>query len=329
MAEIITEKPRIGISACLYRCPVRYNGKAFDALSVIGRERSDFTFTPVCPECMAGLGVPRPPIHLTGPGEDVLAGRERVLDRRGHDRTAELIAGARACCDALDLAGVEAVILKEKSPSCGLELARIGKDDSRQAQGAGVFGAMQKTTGRFLVTERALDNPLAWWDARRRLHAWLWLRRRDITKSSELYDAWHVVKFVIQETDRPFADAMGRDLAALPKRPSRAALEELRARMLDALGTPSNKRRIRGALWKTYTHHRKHGRLEGLDTYGLDPTPPSDPETLMRLADDLIRLERISFDSDVLFGTSPVIRRDRGRVRARDAAREGQGEGTG
>lgn len=74
MAEVLDRRVSAGVSACLARCPVRYNGKGFDALAVLGRERTAFTFTPVCPECMAGLGVPRPSVHLTGSGAEVLAG---------------------------------------------------------------------------------------------------------------------------------------------------------------------------------------------------------------------------------------------------------------
>ena len=87
MTEVITDRPRIGVSACMFDCPVRYNAKRFDALAALGRERADFVFTPVCPECMAGLGVPREPIHLTGSGADVLAGHAKVLDRHGRDVT--------------------------------------------------------------------------------------------------------------------------------------------------------------------------------------------------------------------------------------------------
>ena len=90
MAQVITEKVRIGISACVFDCPVRYNGRSFDALALLGREKADFAWTPVCPECLAGLGVPRTPIHLTGTGQEVLAGRARVLDWRGHDVTEEI-----------------------------------------------------------------------------------------------------------------------------------------------------------------------------------------------------------------------------------------------
>jgi len=41
--------------------------------------------------------------------------------------------------------------------------------------------------------------------------------------------------------------------------------------------------------------------------------------TVDAMVADLTRLERISFDNDLLIGTSPVIRRDRRRVVARDA----------
>lgn len=56
----------LGISACCMGCPVRYNGRGFDLLKNLGREKGDFTYCPVCPESLAGLGVMRDPIHLTG-----------------------------------------------------------------------------------------------------------------------------------------------------------------------------------------------------------------------------------------------------------------------
>lgn len=321
VAEIITRKVPIGISACVYRCPVRYNGKSFDALATMGRERADFSFTPVCPECMAGLGVPRTPVHLTGPGQEVLAGEAKVKDRRGRDVTDQLVAGSRACLEALERAGVRAMIVKEASPSCGVFRARVGSKRQEQVEGSGVFGAMLLETGWFLIPDIALANPLLWWDWRRRLHAWLWLSDRPIGRAHELYDAWHVVKFVLQETNRPFADEMGRALAALPKGAGAADLEPLRARMLEALRTPSTKPRIRAALFKTYAHARKGGRLEGVDLHGLEVDSPETRASIDEVVARLIKMERISFENDLLFGTSPVIFRAGARVKARHAAR--------
>jgi uncharacterized protein YbbK (DUF523 family) len=317
LAEVITDRVSVGISACVYNCPVRYNGRAFDALRVLGREKSDFTFTPVCPECLAGLGVPRMPVHLTGTGQEVLAGSARVLDRRGMDRTGELIEGSTAALAALDRAQVEAVIVKESSPSCGLYKARVGKRRTETSGGSGVFGAMLLERGWFLIPDEGLANPLLWWDWRRRLHAWLWLKRREIDRSSDLYEAWHVVKFVVQETNRTRADDMGRRLAALPKRPAREALEDLRAEMLDALRAPSTRARIRAAAWKAYAHARKKGQLTDVELYGHPVTPPDEHADLSTLVAELTTLERVSFENDLLFGTSPVIRRDGRRVAAR------------
>lgn len=317
MAEIITQKVAIGISACAYGCPVRYNGRSFDALSILGRERTDFVFTPVCPECLAGLGVPRAPIHLTGTGADVLAGSATVRDRHGHDVTTAIVAGCTDAMASLQRAGVVAFIAKEASPTCGLAKARVGKRRTEQL-GAGVFGALLKERDLFLIPDEALSNPLMWWDWRRRLHAWLWLRDRAILTSRDLYAAWHVIKFVIQETDRPAADDMGRRLAALAKGVSTDELEFLRREMLAALEKPSTKQRIRASMWKTYVHATKKGQLEGVDLHELNVDSPEVRTNVDRLALELVGLERISFENDLLFGTSPVIRRDGRRVAARE-----------
>lgn len=314
MAVVITEKVPVGISACVFDCPVRYNGRAFDALSLLGRERGDFVFTPVCPECLAGLGVPRMPIHLTGTGQEVLAGRARVLDRRGRDRTDAVLAGARAAIETLERAGVVAFIAKESSPTCGLFKARVGKRRTESSAGSGVFGAMLLERGWFLIPDSGLSNALTWWDWRRRLHAWLWLARLPLERARDIYEAWHVVKFILQETDRPFAESIGRRLAALPKGASREELEQVRAEVLERLRRPSNRARIRQALWKTYVHARKHGRLDGIDVHGLTVDSPEVRANLDAIASQVTLLERISFENDLLFGTSPVIYRDARRI---------------
>jgi len=321
VAEIITQKVAIGVSACAYGCPVRYNGRSLDVLSTLGRERTDFVFTPVCPECLAGLGVPRAPIHLTGTGAEVLAGTATVRDRRGHDVTAAVVAGCTDAMASLERAGVVAFIAKEASPTCGLAKARVGKRRTEQL-GAGVFGAMLKQRGWFLIPDDAFSNPLMWWDWRRRLHAWLWLRDRAILTSRDLYAAWHVIKFVVQETNRPLADEMGRRLADLPKGVSAAELEGLRREMLAALEKPSTKQRIRASMWKTYVHAVKKGQLEGVDLHELTVDSPEVRTNVDLLARELVGLERISFENDLLFGTSPVIRRDGRRVKARERMAE-------
>lgn len=321
MPEVLTGRISLGISACLDRCPVRYNGRAFDALAPLGREAHDYVLTPVCPECLAGFGVPRDPVHLTGSGEEVIAGAAQVRTRRGRDVTGQLVEGARTAMAVLERAGVQAVVVKESSPSCGLTKAQVGK--RRQAElGCGVFGAMLIGSGFFLIPDDALASPVKWWDWRRRLHAWLWLRSRPVCSVHDLYEAWHVLKFVVQEIDRPFADDMGRQLAALPKRPPTSDFEELRGQMLEVLRRPSTPSRIRQSMWKTYVHAVKQGQLDGVDLHDLSVASPEVIANSTRIARDLTLMERISFENDLLFGTSPVLARDARRVRRRDAELE-------
>jgi len=300
------------VSACTDRCPVRYNGKSFDLLAGLGRERSSFAVTPVCPECMAGLGVPREPIHLTGDGADVLAGRAHVRDRHGRDVTARLIAGASACLDALERAGVEAVVAKEGSPSCGLYQARTGRA-RRQTSGAGVFGAMLLERDWFLLPDTALASPLRWWDARRRLHAWLWLQRREIDSTPRLQETWHVLKYLVQELERPLADEIGRDVAGMGAfDPALAA--SVRARVLSALRHQSEPRRIRQSMWQAYARFRKRGDLAPNE---VCVDAPDEPLGSRAVAEELLQLEKVSYQHELLFGPSPVLARS-GPYRRRD-----------
>jgi hypothetical protein len=75
---------------------------------------------------------------------------------------------------------------------------------------------------------------------------------------------------------------------------------------------------MRQALWKTYTFHRKHGTLDGVDLHDLSPESPEVLRNTGSVVRDLTAMERVSFENDLLFGTTPVLARDGRRVRMRD-----------
>lgn len=76
---------------------------------------------PVCPEQLGGLPTPRTAADLAGgDGYEVLAGRARVLTRNGLDVTENYILGARQVLAIARQQPVAGVILKARSPSCGL-----------------------------------------------------------------------------------------------------------------------------------------------------------------------------------------------------------------
>jgi len=76
---------------------------------------------PVCPEQLGGLPTPRTAAYIIGgDGYDVLAGRAAVLTREGEDVTSRFLLGARQVLAIAMAQPVTAVLLKSRSPSCGL-----------------------------------------------------------------------------------------------------------------------------------------------------------------------------------------------------------------
>ena len=110
----------VGVSSCLLGQAVRYDGghKHDRYLTeVLGRY---FRYVPCCPEALAGLGVPRPPIRLTGDPDAPRA--VRVADA-SVDVTDALLAVAREA--APGMGALRGYIFKRGSPSCGMERVKV------------------------------------------------------------------------------------------------------------------------------------------------------------------------------------------------------------
>jgi uncharacterized protein YbbK (DUF523 family) len=109
-------KPRVGVSACLLGQAVRYDGGSRPHAWVRDVLSRHAEVLPFCPETGAGMAVPRPPVQLIR-----LKNREIVMrgvldhDLDVTDRVLRWIEQ-----QGLLLAGLDAVIFKSRSPSCGL-----------------------------------------------------------------------------------------------------------------------------------------------------------------------------------------------------------------
>jgi len=75
----------------------------------------------VCPEQLGGLKTPRPAAEIfAGTGKDVLNGRAYVFNKEGQDVSKQFVRGALEFLRIAKEYGVKSVILKARSPSCGL-----------------------------------------------------------------------------------------------------------------------------------------------------------------------------------------------------------------
>lgn len=129
-----TDRPRIGISACLLGQPTRYDGGHKHQPTLCEALAAHLELVPLCPE--AALGIPRPPVRLVQTGNRVQA---LTLDI-DTDVTEQLLAFPASRRSELDsLCGF---VLKARSPSCGWGSAPyFAETGEQQGSGDGLFAA--------------------------------------------------------------------------------------------------------------------------------------------------------------------------------------------
>ena len=135
----MVEQRPVLVSACLAGLRTRYDGRVVEQRGVLERLKG-CVWIPVCPEQFGGLPTPRCPADIRGGnGDDVLDGKARVVDSDGVDVSEPFIRGAEMVVEIARKQRVEEVLLKARSPSCGV-------------QNLGVTAALLKRSG-FKITE--------------------------------------------------------------------------------------------------------------------------------------------------------------------------------
>jgi len=147
----------IAVSACLLGWAVRYDGRSKAHAGVRSLFASgEFVPVPVCPEVMAGLGVPRPPVELVRTFGSV---RALGVSDRSLDVTGPLIRQAvRWSVRASAIAGL---VCKSRSPSCGLEVALHDQPGQELGMTEGLFVQVLRRYRPQLpiVEESVLEDP--------------------------------------------------------------------------------------------------------------------------------------------------------------------------
>ena len=137
---------KIVVSACLLGENCKYNGgnnfSPAVAEFVRGRE-----VIPVCPEYLAGLGVPREPI-------EIVEGEVRRKDGASVD--AVLRKAVQQILTQLDGQDIECVILKSRSPTCGVKQVYDGTFSGNLVDGMGVLAAELRKKGYKVVDSEDL-----------------------------------------------------------------------------------------------------------------------------------------------------------------------------
>ena len=144
----------IAVSSCLLGYCVRYDGQ-HQLYSPLRELHDAGVVVGICPEILGGLPTPRPSAEIVGGnGEDVLAGRAKVIESTGVDVTAQFINGANIALQALVKDKITLVVLKANSPSCGSNHIYSGHFDGELKAGMGVCAALFKQYGINVLDEK-------------------------------------------------------------------------------------------------------------------------------------------------------------------------------
>lgn len=136
------------ISACLMGLKCRYDGKSADFPSS-DRLREHFNLIPFCPEVASGLSIPRQPMELKDEG---------VIDAKGNDYTEYFQRGAQMILTLAQEKHCSVAILKEYSPSCGVNRIYDGTHSAIKINGSGLAARMLQENGIKVYSDLEIER---------------------------------------------------------------------------------------------------------------------------------------------------------------------------
>jgi len=154
-------KPRIGISSCLLGNKVRHDGGHKHEPFITQTLGRHVEWVPVCPEFEVGMGVPRETVRLVGNPANL----KMIADKSGKDWTREMQAYADRRVSKLKDMDLSGYILKNNSPSCGMERVPVYPEPprgvkDRYSTGYRVYGpkGMPNKQGRGLFAQTLMKK---------------------------------------------------------------------------------------------------------------------------------------------------------------------------
>ncbi len=117
------------VSACLLGENCKYNG-GNNASPAILEFLKDKQVIPICPELLAGMPSPRPPVEIKD---------ARVIRKNGEDVTDAYCFGVQKAMQRAAQQPIDLVILKSRSPTCGVGQRYDGTFTNTLVQQSGLF----------------------------------------------------------------------------------------------------------------------------------------------------------------------------------------------
>ena len=147
---------KIGVSSCLLGNEVRYDGKHKQMRYITDILSNYFILIPVCPEVEIGMTVPREPVWLI----DNPKSPQMVSVKTNKNWTNVMLSFSKKKIKEPDYKDLSGFILKNKSPSCGMEKVEVSTSSNKiKKSGVGLFAGelMKKYPLLPVIEEKKLN----------------------------------------------------------------------------------------------------------------------------------------------------------------------------
>ena len=141
---------KILISACLVGDKCKYDGHT-NYSPLIKELLEKYELVPFCPEVEGGLPTPRKPSERKG---------DKVINNAGKDVTKNFQLGAEKALNICKYLNIKIAILKEKSPSCGVNQIHDGNFTGKLIKGEGITTELLRKNGITVYTENDIEELL-------------------------------------------------------------------------------------------------------------------------------------------------------------------------
>ncbi len=265
----------VGVSSCLMGEEVRFDGGHKQDRFIRNTLSEHFRLVPVCPEVAIGLGTPRQPIHLMerGRGEAkeirVVGVKDASLDvtealNDYADRMADRLGGR-----------ISGYLLKNKSPSCGMERVKVYNDSGQPGSNApGAYAArlMERLPNLPMEEEGRLNDDVLRENFIQRVyvyHRWQTLLAEGLTPA-RLVDFHTRHKLMLLAHDQAEYRRMGRLVARAGEMPVEELAETYETRLMGTLRKRASRRDHANVLYHLMGYLKipldSHDRMEIVDT---------------------------------------------------------------
>lgn len=145
------------ISACLCGVNCKYNGLN-NYNEVCNKLLCNGNAILVCPEQLGGLSTPRLPSEIQTNSIDIINKCGSVTNTEGKDVTSNFIKGAEETLAIAKKLNIKQAILKDGSPSCGVNYIYDGSFSGNKIVGMGITAQLLKLSSIEVISENDLGG---------------------------------------------------------------------------------------------------------------------------------------------------------------------------